>query len=56
MYSADSKNFDSPEYDQIMAKAYTAFIEHAKEEEEQQFAPLKARLTPEENDVRASSP
>lgn len=36
-----------------MTKAYTGFIEHAKEEEEEQFDKLKAKLTPEENDVRA---
>lgn len=51
MYEADSKNFDSPEYDDIMARAYNGFNDHAKEEEEQQFDKLKAKITPEENDV-----
>lgn len=50
VYDADTKNFDSPEYDDVMTRAYTGFIEHAKEEEDQQFDKLKAKLTPEEND------
>jgi hypothetical protein len=37
-----------------MAKAVTTFIEHALEEEEQQFSLLKAKLNPEESDVRPS--
>ena len=52
VYSVDTKNFDSPEHDGIMAKAFSRFDEHAKEEDEQQSDQVKARLTPEGNDVR----
>jgi hypothetical protein len=52
---ADSKSFDSPEYDDVMTRAYTGFIEHAKEEEDIQFDKLKAKITPEENDVGVAS-
>lgn len=55
MYDAESKDFDAPEYDSILNKAYTAFNDHAKEEEEEQLDKLKTKLSPEENDVRLYS-
>jgi hypothetical protein len=49
--AADSHDFNAPDYGDVMAKAVTTFIEHALEEEEQQFSLLKAKLNPEESDV-----
>ena len=54
VYAADSHDFDAPDYGDVMAKAVTTFIDHALEEEEQQFSMLKAKLPPEESDVRVS--
>lgn len=55
VYDADTHGFDSADYDTVMGKAYTTFISHAQEEEQQQFSQLKAKLTPEESDVRSFS-
>ncbi len=51
VYDADTHPFNSPDYDTVLAKAVTTFIDHAREEEEQQFSVLKSKLTPEESDV-----
>ncbi|KAI0811209.1 hypothetical protein BC629DRAFT_1038401 [Irpex lacteus] len=53
VYDADTHPFNSPDYDTVLAKAVTTFIDHAREEEEQQFPVLKSKLTPEESDKLA---
>ncbi|PSR73286.1 hypothetical protein PHLCEN_2v10856 [Hermanssonia centrifuga] len=53
VYSADSTSFGSADYDGIMLNAVTAFLAHAKEEEDEQFDKLKAALSPEDNDKMA---
>ncbi|THG93116.1 hypothetical protein EW026_g8028 [Hermanssonia centrifuga] len=50
---ADSTSFGSADYDGIMLNAVTAFLSHAKEEEDEQFDKLKAALSPEDNDKMA---
>lgn len=52
VYLADTHPFDSPDYDGVLAKAVTTFIDHTREEEGQQFPLLKAKLTSQESDVR----
>ena len=52
VHSADTKNFGSADYNDILARAFHAFDTHAKEEEEQQFSQLLAKINPQENDVR----
>lgn len=37
--------------DDVMTKAVNAFLAHAKEEETEQFAALRERLSPEDSDV-----
>lgn len=55
VYAADSTAVTSSDYDQVMDKAVTAFLTHAEEEESQQFATLKSKLSAEDNDVRLSA-
>lgn len=53
VYEADTKNFESPDYDQTMFKAFNIFDTHAKEEEEQQLNQLVAKIDKQENDKLA---
>ncbi|KAJ8083349.1 hypothetical protein PM082_009221 [Marasmius tenuissimus] len=55
VYAADDASIDQADYDQIMGRAVTAFLEHAKEEEEQQLPKLVSKLKPGESDVCAVS-
>lgn len=54
VYDADAARMNSPEYDGVLEKAVTAFLTHAKEEEDEQLPLIRSKLTPEENDVSAS--
>lgn len=51
VYDADAARVDSPGYDGVLEKAVTAFLTHAKEEEDEQLPLIVSKLTPEENDV-----
>ncbi|KAH9930884.1 uncharacterized protein B0H18DRAFT_929974 [Fomitopsis serialis] len=55
VYAADSHGFGKPDYDDVLAKAVTAFDTHAREEETDQLPTLRQKLSPEDNDriVRA---
>lgn len=55
VYAADSTAVSSPNYDEVLAKAVNGFLAHAREEEEEQFAVLKSKLSSTENDVRGWS-
>jgi nitroimidazol reductase NimA-like FMN-containing flavoprotein (pyridoxamine 5'-phosphate oxidase superfamily) len=55
VYDADAAAVDQHDYEDIMARAVNAFLEHAEEEEAGQLQTLKSKLSPEENDVRTSS-
>ncbi|KAI0636684.1 hypothetical protein C8Q77DRAFT_518191 [Trametes polyzona] len=50
VYDADATRMTKPEYDNVLRKAVTAFITHAKEEEDEQFPLILQKLTPEQND------
>ncbi|GJE99552.1 Hemerythrin HHE cation binding domain [Phanerochaete sordida] len=53
LYEADTKSFESADYDQVLAKAFNVFDTHAKEEEEQQLSQLASKLSAQENDKLA---
>ncbi|KAL0574487.1 hypothetical protein V5O48_007462 [Marasmius crinis-equi] len=53
VYAADDASIDQDDYDQIMSRAVNAFLEHAKEEEDEQLPKLVSALTPEQNDALA---
>ncbi|KAI0781893.1 hypothetical protein C8Q75DRAFT_728365 [Abortiporus biennis] len=53
VYEADSANIESGDYDSIITKAVTTFLEHAQEEEEEQFSKIQEALTPEQSDKLA---
>jgi len=55
VYDADMSHTSSQGYDEILGKAFNAFITHAQEEEEEQFPKIKAALSPEDNDKMARS-
>jgi len=50
VYAADSHGFGKPDYDDILAKAVTAFDTHAREEETDQHPTLRQKLSLEDND------
>lgn len=52
VYEADSTKTSDATYDNVLARAVTAFLTHASEEEADQLPLLAAKITPEENDVR----
>ncbi|TFY62815.1 hypothetical protein EVJ58_g3630 [Rhodofomes roseus] len=49
VYAADSHGFDKPDYDDVLAKAVTAFDAHAREEETDQHPTLRQKLSAEDN-------
>jgi hypothetical protein len=53
---ADTTPAHADNYDDILARAVTAFDTHAKEEEQDQLPLLATKITPEQNDVRAAAP
>lgn len=52
VHKAGSTSVTSPEYDQVITKAVTTFIAHAKEEEDEQLPLIREKLSPQDNDVR----
>jgi len=53
VYQADAASADDPNYSSILEKATLTFLEHAKEEEQQQLPLLEQKLSPKENDAMA---
>ncbi|KAL1944728.1 hypothetical protein VTO73DRAFT_3158 [Trametes versicolor] len=53
VYDADAARVDSPGYDGVLEKAVTAFLTHAKQEEDEQLPLIVSKLTQEENDKLA---
>ncbi|TCD68275.1 hypothetical protein EIP91_011241 [Steccherinum ochraceum] len=53
VYQADSVKVTDPNYDQVISKAVSTFLEHAEEEENDQFKLILQAVTPEENDKLA---
>ncbi|KDQ61079.1 hypothetical protein JAAARDRAFT_204844 [Jaapia argillacea MUCL 33604] len=49
VYAADSASTKSEEYDEVLGRAVNAFLEHAGEEEGDQFGKIKEALDAEEN-------
>lgn len=54
VYQADTTSMSKEGYDDLLAKAFHAFDEHAKEEEEHQHPTLREKLSAEDNDVRSN--
>ena len=52
VYDVDTAALTDSDFDDIVTRAGTAFLDHAKEEEEKQFELIQKALSPEENDVR----
>jgi hypothetical protein len=52
VYEADSTSVHADNYDDVLRRAFEAFDEHAKEEEQDQLPLLSSKITPEQNDVR----
>jgi hypothetical protein len=52
VHDADTTSFKNDNYDEVLAKAFHAFDEHAREEEQDQLPLLASKITPEQNDVR----
>lgn len=52
VYDADATRLGKADYDSVLERAVTAFLTHAKEEEDEQLPLIRQKLTPEENDVR----
>ncbi|KZT74106.1 hypothetical protein DAEQUDRAFT_660867 [Daedalea quercina L-15889] len=50
VYAADSHGFGEADYDDVLAKAVTAFDTHAHEEENDQLPVLRQKLSTEDND------
>ncbi|KAI0372953.1 hypothetical protein BV20DRAFT_939052 [Pilatotrama ljubarskyi] len=50
VYDADATRMTKAEYDEVLQKAVTAFLTHAKEEEDEQHPLIRQKLTPEQND------
>ncbi|KAI0702976.1 hypothetical protein C8T65DRAFT_655250 [Cerioporus squamosus] len=53
VYKADSTSVASPEYDEVITKAVTTFLTHAKEEEDEQHPIMRQKLSPQDNDKLA---
>ncbi|KAI8993762.1 hypothetical protein BD414DRAFT_513444 [Trametes punicea] len=53
VHSADTTSVDKPEYTSVIERAVTAFLTHAKEEEDDQHPIMRDRLSPEDNDKLA---
>jgi len=53
LYEADATDAAHENYDEILSRAVTAFIEHAKEEEDVQFSKIRAAISPSDNDKLA---
>lgn len=51
IFKAEHAFTSSDNYDAVLAEAVNAFLEHAIEEETEQFPKLLAKFTPEQNDV-----
>lgn len=56
IHKADTTSVSSPEYDEVITKAVTTFLIHAKEEEDEQHPTIRQKLSPQDNDVRTSVP
>ena len=56
VYAADSHGFGKPDYDDVLARAVTAFDTHAREEETDQLPVLRQKLSPQDNDVCSCFP
>lgn len=52
VYDADTTHTSANGYDDVLARAVTAFLTHADEEEADQLPLLVQKISPEENDVR----
>ncbi|RPD66426.1 hypothetical protein L226DRAFT_609269 [Lentinus tigrinus ALCF2SS1-7] len=50
VYDADATRLTKAEYDSILERAVTAFLTHAKEEEDEQHPLIRQKVTPEDND------
>ncbi|KAI0333538.1 hypothetical protein GY45DRAFT_1344001 [Cubamyces sp. BRFM 1775] len=50
VYDADATRMTKPDYDAVLERAVTAFLTHAKEEEDEQLPLIRQKLSPEEND------
>ncbi|KAI0723945.1 hypothetical protein C8T65DRAFT_714859 [Cerioporus squamosus] len=50
VYDADATRLTKAEYDSVLERAVTAFLTHAKEEEDEQHPLIRQKLSPEEND------
>jgi len=50
---ADSTKASHEQYDKIVSRAVKAFLEHAEEEEGEQFSKIKSALSPEQSDKLA---
>ncbi|RDX56461.1 hypothetical protein OH76DRAFT_1460142 [Lentinus brumalis] len=50
VYDADATRLGKADYDSVLERAVTAFLTHAKEEEDEQLPLIRQKLTPEEND------
>ncbi len=55
VYAADRARMARADYDQVLEKAVHTFLSHAKEEEDDQLPLIRARLSPQDNDVRCIS-
>jgi hypothetical protein len=53
VYEADTKSYESADYDLVLSRAVEAFITHAKEEEDEQFAKIRTACSPEQSDELA---
>ncbi|CDO73569.1 hypothetical protein BN946_scf185014.g39 [Trametes cinnabarina] len=50
VYDADATRVTKAEYDDVLQRAVTAFLTHAKEEEDEQHPLIRQKLSPEDND------
>ncbi|KAI0647354.1 hypothetical protein C8Q79DRAFT_1009458 [Trametes meyenii] len=53
VYDADATRTSKPEFDAVLQKAVTAFLTHAKEEEDEQHPLIRQKLSAEQNDSMA---
>ncbi|KAI0373411.1 hypothetical protein BV20DRAFT_735039 [Pilatotrama ljubarskyi] len=51
--AADKTSVEKPEYTDVIERAVTTFLTHAKEEEDDQHPLIRAKLSPEDNDKLA---
>lgn len=54
VYEADTTSTASAGYDDVLARAVTAFLTHAAEEERDQLPLLVSKISAEDSDVRLS--